>query len=173
LTFVSANQINAVVPYSAAALPVAQVAVENDGALSEALTVLTSATAPGLFTLNGSGSGSAAALNQDGSVNTTANPVKRGDVIVVFGTGEGALDPAPADGAVSAAPLPKPLADITVRIGNANAEILYAGPAPGLVSGVLQINARVPLAILGGPQTAVSFTAGQARSPAGVTIAVE
>jgi uncharacterized protein (TIGR03437 family) len=32
---------------------------------------------------------------------------------------------------------------VTVRIGGLPAEILYAGPAPGLV-GVVQINARVP-----------------------------
>jgi uncharacterized protein (TIGR03437 family) len=173
LAFVSAGQINAVVPYGAGGLPVAQVAVERNGSPSASVTLLTSATAPGLFTLDGSGSGPAAALNQDNSVNGIANPVKRGDVIVLFGTGEGLLDPQPADGAVSAAPLPMPSADITVRIENANAEIRYAGPAPGLVSGVLQINAVVPKSVLGGPQTPVSFTAGQARSPAGVTIAVE
>ena len=173
LTFVSSGQINAVVPYSAAGLPVAQLAVENDGALSESVTLLTSATAPALFTVSGSGAGPAAALNQDNSLNTAANPVKRGDVVILFGTGEGALDPGALDGAVSAAPLPRPIADITVRIGNANAEIFYAGPAPGLVSGVLQINARVPLSVLGGPATPVSFTAGQARSPSGVTIAVD
>jgi uncharacterized protein (TIGR03437 family) len=38
---------------------------------------------------------------------------------------------------------------------------------------VIQINARVPATVLGGPETAVSFTAGQTRSPAGVTIAVD
>jgi uncharacterized protein (TIGR03437 family) len=69
--------------------------------------------------------------------------------------------------------LPKPAAGITVRIGNANAQLEYAGPAPGFVSGVIQINARVPVSVLGGPETPVSFTAGQTRSPAGVTIAVE
>jgi len=173
LTFVSANQINAVVPYSAAGLPVAQIAVERDGAVSQSVTLLTSPTAPALFTLSGSGAGPAAALNQDGSVNSAANPVLRGDAIVLFGTGEGLLDPLPLDGAVSSAPLPTPEAAISVRIGAADAEILFAGPAPGLVSGVLQINARVPRSVLGGPQTPVSFTAGQARSPAGVTIAVD
>ena len=173
LTFVGAGQINAVVPYVAAGLPVAQIAVERDGAVSASATLLTSATAPALFTLSGSGTGQAAALNQDVSVNSASNPVKRGDVIVLYGTGEGALLPAQPDGQVSTAPLPAPQAQVTVRIGAANAEILYAGPAPGLVSGVIQINARVPLSVLGGPSTPVSFTAGQARSPEGVTIAVE
>ncbi len=173
LTFASAGQINAVVPYSAGALPVAQLTIENDGASSSAVTLLTSATAPALFTVSGSGAGPAAALNQDGTLNSAANPVRRGEVIVLFGTGEGALEPSALDGAVSAAPLPSPRAEITVRIGAADAEILYAGPAPGLVSGVLQINARVPVSVLGGPQTPLSFTAGQARSPAGVTIAVD
>ncbi|MEZ5362874.1 MAG: SBBP repeat-containing protein [Bryobacterales bacterium] len=173
LTFVGAGQINAVVPYAAAGLPVAELVVENGGAASAPITLLTSATTPALFTLSGAGSGPAAALNQDGTVNTTDNPVKRGEVIVLYGTGEGALLPAQPDGAVSAPPLSAPQADITVRIGNANAQVEYAGPAPGFVSGVLQINARVPVSVLGGPATPISFTAGQTRSPAGVTIAVD
>jgi uncharacterized protein (TIGR03437 family) len=172
LTFVSPAQVNAVVPYAVALLPVAEIRLENGGAVSAPVTLPTSATAPALFTLSGQG-GPAAAFNADLSLNSAANPVKRGGVIILYGTGEGALEPAAADGAVSAAPLPRPLADITVRIGNVNATVEYAGPAPGFVSGVIQINARVPATVLGGPETAVSFTAGQTRSPAGVTIAVD
>ena len=89
LTFVSSGQINAVVPYSAAASPVAQITVENDGAISAPVTLLTSPTSPALFTLVGSGAGPAAALNQDNSLNSAANPAKRGDVIILFGTGGG------------------------------------------------------------------------------------
>ena len=92
--------------------------------------------------------------------------------MILFGTGVGQTDPPGIDGAVAAPPLPQPLAPVTVRIGNLNAQILYAGAAPGLVEGVVQINARVPEAIIPGPQTALSFTAGAKRSPA-VTLAVE
>ena len=173
LTYVSASQLNAVVPYSTAAQTTARIVIEYDGALSEAVAVPAVATAPALFTRSGLGIGPALAVNPDSSPNTPSNPVKRGAVIVLYGTGEGVLEPAAVDGAVSSAPLPKPVADISVRIGNADAAVEYAGAAPGLISGVIQINARVPVSIPGGPETPVSFTAGQISSPVGVTISVD
>ena len=56
------------------------------------------AESPGLFTVDGSGSGQVAALNQDGSVNNGANPAKAGSVVTLFATGQGAMDGMPPDG---------------------------------------------------------------------------
>lgn len=39
---------------------------------------------------------------------------------------------------------PKPVLPVSVSFAGTPAEILYAGPAPGLIAGSLQINARVP-----------------------------
>jgi uncharacterized protein (TIGR03437 family) len=69
------------------------------------------------------------------------------------------------DGALS-----KPLAPVSVRVGGMEAEVLYAGAAPGLVSGVLQINARLPANLAGG-EAPVVVTIGAASSPE-VTVAV-
>ncbi|MBI1358310.1 MAG: hypothetical protein GC160_28580 [Acidobacteria bacterium] len=173
LLYVGLNQINAVVPYAAAALPVASLEVERDGFRSAPLTLRVEPSAPALFALSGSGVGQGAILNQDASVNGPDNPARRGDIVVLYATGEGLTEPAGVDGALAAEPLPHPVSEVRVSIDGLNAEILYAGGAPGLVAGVLQINARVPAAARSGAATPVSFTAGGRRSPAGVTLAIE
>jgi uncharacterized protein (TIGR03437 family) len=60
---------------------------------------------PGIFTLDGSGYGQAAALNQDGTVNSAGNPAAQGSVgsfCSFFLTGGGAMTAVPADGSIPA-----------------------------------------------------------------------
>jgi uncharacterized protein (TIGR03437 family) len=89
-------------------------------------------------------SGPAAALNQDGSINSSANPAPAGSIIVLYATGAGVMNPPLQNGTVVADTTPKPVLPVSVLFAGVSAEILYAGPAPGLVAGVLQINARIP-----------------------------
>ncbi len=39
---------------------------------------------------------------------------------------------------------PNPVMTVMVKIGGVDAEVLYAGAAPGLISGLLQVNVRIP-----------------------------
>jgi len=172
LTFVSERQINAIVPYGAARGIVVAIEVELDSARSDAVTLRAAPTVPGLFTL-GDGTTRGAILNQDLSLNAPDNPAPRGSIVLLYATGEGLSEPAGVDGRLASDPLPRPRAAVTVRIGGVGAEVLYAGGAPGLVAGVIQINARVPAASLSGPAVPVSITAGGARSQSGVTLAIE
>ena len=48
-----------------------------------------------------------------------------------------------------------PIAKVSATIGGQPAQIQYAGEAPGLVSGLIQVNAVVPSNIGTGPQTVV------------------
>ncbi len=138
------NQINVFVPYEVANLTSVQVIVDVDGVTSDPVTVPVAPSAVGLATHDGSGSGQGAILNQDGSLNSHANPAARGSVVVMFGTGEGVTTPALPDGAlVISTPYPKP-GTVTVAFGGQNAIIQYAGAAPFLPTGVLQINATIP-----------------------------
>jgi hypothetical protein len=63
------------------------------------------------------------------------------------------------------------MAAVSVRIGGIPAEVLYAGAAPGLVSGVLQVNVRIPNSAPGAFQS-LEVTVGNATSQPGVVIAV-
>jgi uncharacterized protein (TIGR03437 family) len=109
-------------------------------------------------------------------VNSAANPEVAGNYIQIFGTGEGQTSPAGVDGAVlpSRLPLPVPNAAVSVTIGGITvpaSDINYAGEAPGTVSGVFQVNAKVP-AGAGSGAVAVVVRWGGVASQANVTVSV-
>lgn len=54
------------------------------------------------------------------------------------------------DGKVAYDELPKPLLPVSVQIDGRPAQVLYAGAAPALVAGVLQVNVRVPGGVAAG-----------------------
>jgi uncharacterized protein (TIGR03437 family) len=123
-----------------------------------------------VFTANSSGRGQAAAVNQDGTQNGAANPAAAGSVLSLYATGEGQTLPAGLDGKLAAAPLPQPVAAVTVAIGGVAAEVSYAGGAPGLIAGVMQVNVVVPAGVSG--TVPVVLTVGGVDSQDGVTVAV-
>ena len=65
---------------------------------------------------------------------------------------------------------PHPVAELSVTIGGQNAIVQYAGAAPTLVAGVLQINVVVPSGLQGNQPVVV--TIGGKSSPVGVTVAI-
>lgn len=171
LIYVLEGQISAVVPYSVAGEPSVEVQVEFFGSLSDPVTVEVTPASPALFTQNSQGWGPAAALNQDYRLNTAANPADRGSIVILYATGEGLTDQA-ADGVLGAAPLPKPLLPISVTVGGKPAEVLYAGGAPGLVAGVIQINIRIPADAPTGDGVMVIVNSGEIPGARWVTLAV-
>ena len=171
LIYVSAGQVSAIVPYSVVNATSVDVVMEYKGVRSNSVNVPLVASKPGLFTANASGSGQGAIQNQDLSVNSSSNPAPRGSIIVLYVTGEGATDPEGVDGLLATAVFPKPKQPVGVRIGGVDAEILYAGAAPSLVAGVMQVNVRIPDNVPDGP-VPVQVLVGNAQSPAGVTVAV-
>jgi uncharacterized protein (TIGR03437 family) len=135
-------QVTVQVPYEVALRQSTTVQLVNRGVPSNAVQLPVTAAAPGIFTTITGGS-YARLLNQDGTVNDPVTPAARGSVISLFATGAGQTTPSSATGTPAGVPLAAPVLPITVSIGSRSAEILYAGPAPGLV-GVTQVNVRVP-----------------------------
>jgi trimeric autotransporter adhesin len=182
LLYVSSSQINAVVPYEIAGilnptlLVKTNVTTSTGGQTSNGFPLTAASTASGIFTQNGSGTGPGAILNSNLSVNTAANPAPRGTTIVVYMTGEGQTSPQGVDGKVTTAPYPAPLLPVAVTIGGAAATVSFMGEAPGLVSGVLQLNVMVPpasiLTTTGAVPIVVTFGGGTS-SQAGVTVNVQ
>ena len=173
LLYTMANQLSAIVPYEVSGQAQTSIQVEYQGVRSTPFTVAVAPTAPGIFTLNESGSGQGAIVNQDGSINGPGNPAAGGDVVSIYGTGEGQTTPLGTDGIiVTAADLRQPVQTVTVSIGGQNATVLYAGSAGDEVAGLLQIDARVPLGITPSTATPVTITIGGSSQP-GVTMAVQ
>jgi uncharacterized protein (TIGR03437 family) len=173
IVYTSDGQLSVIVPYSVAGKAHTVIQVEYQGRRSNRIVRPVVLFRPALFTANSSGKGQAAILNQNGSVNNTANPADKGSIIVLYGTGEGLTNPAGVDGLVTGAVLPKPVFPVRVKIGGADADVLYYGAAPGLVSGVLQVNAVIPPGTASGAAVPVTISVGAVNSPAGATLAVK
>jgi uncharacterized protein (TIGR03437 family) len=168
--------VSVMVPYEVAGRVSTALVVTYNGVSSTALPLRVVDTQPGIYTLTQTGSGQGAILNQNGSVNGTGSPEAVGNYIQIFGTGEGQTSPAGVDGALlpSRLPLPTPNAAVSVTIGGVAVpatDINYAGEAPGLISGVFQVNAKIPAGVGPGPVPVVIRWGGVA-SQANVTVSV-
>jgi uncharacterized protein (TIGR03437 family) len=172
LWYVSATQSAAAAPYFGAFNSTTHVQVEYQGVRSAPLAVPTSATAPGIFTINASGTGQGSILNQDYGINSANNPAARGSIVSIWATGEGVTDPPGVDGRPAVDVLPKPVATVTVDIGGQPAKVSYAGAAPGMMPGVLQVDAEIPASVQPGNSVPVHVTVGSVASQDGVTLAV-
>jgi len=177
ILYASAGVVSAIVPFSVTPQTRADVVVEYQGQRSAPVSIFVASSAPGLFTTDGSGAGSAAVLNFDPvtgavSVNTPQNPAPRGGVIIAYLTGAGRTNPPSLDGmlATSAGGLTLPIeAGLNLfpfsGMGSTSCksysactpvEVLYAGPAPGIVAGVTQVNMHLPALMSGTRALAIS-----------------
>ncbi|MBV6430442.1 MAG: hypothetical protein IANPNBLG_00554 [Bryobacteraceae bacterium] len=154
------NQASVVVPMEVAAGSTA-IQVIYGGQSSSAASAVVQAATPGIFTIDGSGTGQGAVLNQDTAINSIANPAAKGSIISIFLTGAGMVN--------STNHL---TGDVAVEIGGQPAVIQYAGVAPGAVAGLYQINATIPASISSGA-IPVIVSVGGVSSQAGVTVAVQ
>lgn len=170
--YVRADQGSAVVPFGLTEESASVVAIYN-GNVSPVFNIPVAATTGGLFSSDSTGRGQGAILNEDGSLNSSANPAAKGSTIVLFGTGHGATFPALVEGQVTpSASIPQLYARPTVAIGGQQAQIAYAGPAPGLIAGVLQMNVVIPAGVAPGSQpVVVRFNTDS--SPDSLTVAVQ
>ncbi len=162
LLFLSPGQINAQLPFEITGA--ATLVVHSPGGVSDAFQFQVPDTAPALFSSNFGDQANPPipiifrAFNQEPV--TLSNPVRRGDVLTMFGNGFGRVTPALASGA--AAPLDALLSTQitpTITIGGASATVLFSGLAPGFV-GLNQLNIQVPLDAPLGFNVPLVITAG-------------
>jgi uncharacterized protein (TIGR03437 family) len=163
------TQINAVIPYSVEVANSAQVVIFGSTGTAS-FDVPVTGTAPAIFTANSSGSGQGSILNADMTANSAENPAGTGSVIAVYATGFGQTDPPASDGSINESNA-RPLLPVSAEIGGTQATVLYAGPAPGLISGVFQVNVQVPEGLTSGA-TSISLSVGGTKTQAGVTVYV-
>jgi uncharacterized protein (TIGR03437 family) len=146
--------------------------VHHGGAAQVTLPVIQAA--PALFAMDGTGGGQGAILNNDGSVNSYDNPAQRGSVVSLFGTGLGQTIPVSEDGMINdSLTLPAAVLPVTALIDGQPAEILYAGAAPGMLHGFVQVNVRIPAALISTGDVRVTLKAGDYSSPTIITLNVK
>ncbi|HJT87093.1 MAG TPA: TIGR03118 family protein [Bryobacteraceae bacterium] len=170
ILYTSASQTSVLAPYELGGFSSATVEVKYRGQTAS-LQVPVAFTAPGLFTLDFSGAGQAAALNADGSVNSSKNPASAGSIITLFATGQGSTNPPGQNGAVNDHIIREPQIPCTVTIDGKPAQVVYGGTAPDLVQGITQIEAIIPTGVTG--TVPVVLTDGSSNSQSNVTISVK
>lgn len=153
LYYVSADQIDAVIPDNATGL--VKLTVQN-GSGSHTVNVIVETAVPAIFTLDASGTGAAAALSAvNYQVVSASNPLHAGDSVELFATGLGQT--------TSRQGLDYAIQQPTVTIAGQNCPVTFAGRAPGYV-GLDQINCVVPAGIGANPATPVVVTSGTRSS---------
>jgi len=171
LIYVAGTQLSAVVPYEVARFQTVAVQVRYLGQTSNAVSLAVSPTAPGVFTLNSSGSGPGA-FNANFSLNGPNNPVSRGGFVTFFLTGEGQTNPLGVTGTINQAKAPAPVANITISIDGQAATYTYAGGVPDVVEGLMQLNVQIPATARSG-DLGVVVSIGGVPSQSGVTVSVQ
>jgi uncharacterized protein (TIGR03437 family) len=177
LFYASPTQVNLQVPWELAGQSTASVTATVGTQSSNLRTVTLAPFAPGIFTLNGSGSGQGMILI-DGTAllvapsSTGGRPALRGEFISIYSTGLGAVTNQPATGmAARAEPLSMTIATPTVSIGGADALVVFSGLAPGAM-GLYQVNVQVPQGASVGDAVRLTLSVGGVASNS-VTIAVQ
>ncbi|MGP0071635.1 MAG: hypothetical protein ACLPWF_06845 [Bryobacteraceae bacterium] len=141
LLYASNSQINFQVP-SGLAAGTAQMYVSRDGGQSAIFQFVVVSNSPGIFQDT---SNHAVAQNAvDNSTNSDSDPVASGAVLVVYLTGQGAVNNAVPDGtATPSSPVASATATATATIGGATATVQFLGLTAGF-TGLAQANILVP-----------------------------
>jgi len=125
LQFVSANQINAQVPFEVSAGPVTA-ELRLPAMPPAAIQFQIAPAAPGIFA-------------------SGPNQASAGSLIAVYLTGQGAVEPPVATAAPApTSPLARATYPVTATVGAQPADVIFAGLSPGSV-GLFQVNLRLPL----------------------------
>jgi uncharacterized protein (TIGR03437 family) len=177
LLYVSDSQINAVAPQAASPNSSVTVQIVSNSVTSPIFPATVVTADPQVFQ---NSVGTAAAINQDDTVNSAANPAKAGSIVSIWATGTGAIYPRPLDGQISTTAQDYECCqvDFLTGLSFSGSEAppapapLYAGAAPGMVAGVVQINFQIPAPDIGTPGAYgfVVFAGGESSSPVGIYV---
>jgi uncharacterized protein (TIGR03437 family) len=174
LYYVSGGQVNLLVPWELANQSQTSLTATVNSQSSPSQTVSLSTFSPGIFSMNGQGTGQGAIVDAlSGRLLDSSNPAIVGSTYVsIYCTGLGPVTNQPSSGAASpSGPLAATPTTPTVTIGGAKAQVLFSGLAPGWV-GEYQVNAQVPPTSSTGSAVPVTISIGGVTSNT-VTIAAQ
>jgi uncharacterized protein (TIGR03437 family) len=177
LVYVSGSQINLVTPGALRGKTTTHVCVTVNNVLNNCLDLPVQPVTPEIFLFSFL---QAAALNQDGTINSATNPAPVGSIVSVFATGLGAITALP-DGAVTPWPASQYSGvqmQATAYLSESTQEtvpvnIIYAGPAPLEIEGLAQINFVIPAINFSGfPGRTVRYAISVPSSDGGMSAAL-
>jgi uncharacterized protein (TIGR03437 family) len=161
MLFASPHQINAQLPFEVEGS--ATMVLHTPGGTSNNLDFTVLPLAPSVFRTSVTGPlhGIPTVVRvKNNLLVTTANPIHRGEKILIYATGLGLTSPPVATGSAgSANPLSPAIVQPVVSLGGLSLPLSYAGLTPGQV-GVYQINAWVPGWAPTGMQVPLTITQG-------------
>ena len=166
------NLIRAVAPYALAGKARTDVQVDYLGQVSNLITLPVAAVSPGILTLNETGFGPALARTPDYNFSDVNNPLVQGSEAILYITGEGQTSPEGEDGKVIGSDLKKPLLPVRVLLNEQPLEVTYAGSAPGQISGLMQINVKIPFDAAIGEAVPLKVYVGETQAQSNVTVSV-
>ncbi len=176
ILYTSANQVSAIVPYEVAGMSTVDVQIQYKGfTFDGGYDIPVAPTALALFSADSTGTGPGAILNQDYSVNSPTHPAAPGEVIMLYGTGEGVSNPPAVDGKMDSV-LHYAAAPISVWFPSwLRGDIKYAGGAPGEVPGLMQINVQVPPEMTACTEQRIPIwvASGSQTSQSGITLQIK
>lgn len=182
ITYSQGDQINVQVPTTSNTGPVRLQIIANPDTLypmtSDPMTIQLQSAAPAFFTFNGK----SIAAQFAGTRNIVADPAvvptgkfaKSGDMLTLYGTGFGPTTPAVGAGDVATGQS-KLAGSATVTIGGiavADADVQYIGLSPSSISGLYQLNVKVPAGVKDG-NAAVVLQVGSLKTQDGAVIPVK
>ena len=193
-TFVSATQINVIVPWEIAGRTNTSMVISFNSGNSAPLPLSVTSAAPGIYTQNATGAGQAAAINLSPTAASPYNgplgstypgtslalaPAPQGSFVSFYLTGCGKTNPASATGTINSGTTLMPLLNwapgssvVTASIGGQPATVQFAGAAPTLITGVCQVNLQVPQGVSGNA-LAVKITINGLDTLGSATVAVQ
>ena len=158
------EQINVQVPFEVATGQTTTVEIENNGSRSTVGAVPVFPAQPGIFEFTSSTGGRfAAAIHADNRIVTAENPARNGEVVSIFATGGGRVNPPVATGTLGPAPAPVGTLPVVIGVDDKGAQVLFQGYAPGFL-GLYQYNFVIPPDARCG-QRALSLKVGDTFSP--------
>jgi uncharacterized protein (TIGR03437 family) len=148
--YAQSGQVNAQAPVELSGQTSTTIVLKYSGNTFGPVTVPPQFAQPALFRLQIGVTAQAVAENQDGSLNGPSNPAAPGSIVTLWGTGFPPLTSPCATGGLNAdGPVDLAAGYSVNMVGGGTVE--YAGGAPTLACGVVQINMQVPAGAASGP----------------------
>jgi uncharacterized protein (TIGR03437 family) len=167
LLYTSPSQVNAMLPYGLTPGVTYQLIAFRDNQISVPQSITVAAAEPAIFTTDSSGKGQGDIFVYRSATEqilaAPGQPAKAGDILIIYCAGLGAVDP-PIDAGIAVDRLIQTANPVGLTIDGVQAQVLFSGLTGGL-TGLYQVNAKMPDVVTPGDAVPVVLTVGSISSP--------